>query len=81
MIYIYIKYKNTMSAFQLPESFLSSASYNSPVKQPKPPKELKAPGAPKAPRALAKRKTPDEPNENLSTCSRSLVFPGEQKLF
>ena len=70
-----------MSAFQLPESFLSSVSYNSPVKQPKPPNELKAPGAPKAPRALAKRKTPDEPNENSSTCSRSLVFPGEQKLF
>jgi hypothetical protein len=70
-----------MSTFQLPESFLSSTSYDSPVKQSKPPNELKAPGAPKAQRELAKRKTPDEPNENSSTCSRTLVFPGEQKLF
>ena len=76
-----------MSTFQLPasivssesrvssESLLSAASYDSPVKTHKPPNELEAPGAPKAPRALAKRKIPDEPNEDSSTCSRTLVFP------
>ena len=56
------------------ESLVSAASYDSPVKTHKPPNEVEAPGAPQAPRALAKRKTPDDPNENSSTC-RTLKFP------